>query len=75
MSNKAQCLVEALEAILERAMDHPRFLHDSFEARDYNAMCYVGGDAFDWTMVAITADEALKAYKAQEQQQDVKEMK
>lgn len=53
-------LTEALTLIRAMAMDHPRFDRACFERRDLDALAAVGGDIFDWTMVAIHADDALR---------------
>lgn len=51
---------KALERILRIATDHPMFWHEAFESRDMQSLEEEGGDIFDWTMVAIIADKALK---------------
>lgn len=65
VGNSAKCLVEALELIREKAMEHPCFMYHSFETRDYDAICDEGGDCCDWTFVGIYADDALREYNAQ----------
>lgn len=52
---------EALKSIRKTAMDHPAFMLDEFERRDIDVICKAGGDCCDWTMIAITADDALKS--------------
>uniref|UniRef100_A0A6M3KE01 Uncharacterized protein n=1 Tax=viral metagenome TaxID=1070528 RepID=A0A6M3KE01_9ZZZZ len=58
--NEADKLKNALKKILFRAMDHPSFDGEAFETRDLDALIKEGGDVFDWTMVAITAADALE---------------
>lgn len=53
-------LKNALIEIRKMAMDHPCFDLEAFESRDYDSLSKVGGDIFDWTMVAIKADDALR---------------
>jgi hypothetical protein len=55
-------LVSALEEIRKMAMEHPCFDADCFDRRDIDGLCNQGGDICDWTMVAIHADDALRAY-------------
>lgn len=50
---------EALSEILKMAKEHPAFDEVAFDARDIKALCNVGGDVCDWTMIAIIADDAL----------------
>ncbi len=54
-------LVSALNEIRKMAMEHPCFDADCFERRDIDGLCDQGGDICDWTMVAILADDALRA--------------
>ena len=53
-------LTEALATIRRMAMQHPCFDQDCFERRDIADLCRRGGDICDWTMIAITADNALQ---------------
>jgi len=57
-----QNLINALEAIREKAMEHPMFWDEAFEARDIDGLINEGGDCCDWTMIAIEADDALKGH-------------
>ena len=50
----------ALERILEIAQEHPAFDQELFEKRDMEAICEVGGQVADWTIIAIIAADALK---------------
>lgn len=59
-SHSVRRLVSALEEIRTRAMDHPCFDVDCFQRRDIDALIDQGGDIFDWTIVAILADDALR---------------
>jgi hypothetical protein len=54
-------MVSALEEIRKMAMEHPCFDADCFERRDIDGLCEQGGDICDWTMVAIHADDGLRA--------------
>ena len=63
MEKNVKILIDALSEILERAQDHPCFMHHSFETRDIDAICDEGGDCCDWTMVGIICEDALKEYE------------
>ena len=56
-------IAQNLESIFKRASDHPAFDGELFKNRDYDGMCKVGGDVCDWTLIAIDAEDALRAYK------------
>lgn len=56
-----QLMWNALEDVLDRATEHPCFDRDCFDRRDVDGLCDQGGDICDWTMIAIIADDALKA--------------
>lgn len=53
-------MADALREIRRMAQDHPAYWHEAFMDRNINALAKEGGDICDWTMVAITADDALK---------------
>lgn len=53
-------LAEALKSILDTAKNHPAFDGDAFERHDIDSLVQQGGDVCDWTMIAITAADALK---------------
>lgn len=53
----------ALQEILYRATGHPAFDKELFDSRDMDALTAEGGDVFDWTVIAILADDALKGKK------------
>lgn len=57
-TEKAQ---KSLQAIMSLAKSSLCFEQDLFESRDVDALCKIGGDICMWTMVAIHADDALKA--------------
>jgi hypothetical protein len=50
---------EAFHDILERCQEHPMFNIDLFEARNIDRLCEIGGEECDWTVLAITAANAL----------------
>ena len=50
---------EALQSILESARNHFCFDAEAFEQRDIDGLAIQGGDICDWTMIAITANDAL----------------
>jgi len=52
-------LRDIIENIYERATEHPACDFDLLESQDIRAICDVGGDICDWTMVAIDALAAL----------------
>lgn len=54
---------EALESILKTAMEHPCFDREAFDNRDFDSLEQQGGDICDWTMIAITAADALEEKK------------
>jgi hypothetical protein len=58
---KTEVMAAALEEIRKMAMEHPCFDADCFKRRDIDGLCNQGGDICDWTMVAIHADDALRA--------------
>jgi hypothetical protein len=60
---KEKVLINALESILAVAMDHPAFDHQAFDDHDYESLTESGGDICDWTMLAITASDALQEIK------------
>lgn len=60
MTKKSDKMRDALREILNRAMDHPCFDENAFAERNYGYLQEVGGDICDWTMIAITAADALK---------------
>lgn len=53
-------LKNALLEIRQKAMEHPAFDEEAFEKRDIESLEREGGDIFDWTRIAILADDALK---------------
>lgn len=56
---------EALESILKTARDHPCFDVDAYVERDICYLVQQGGDIYAWTMIAITANDALKPCNAE----------
>ena len=56
-------LRNALIEIRKMAMEHPAFAEEAFRNRDIESLENEGGDIFDWTIVAIIADDALKGRK------------
>lgn len=52
-------LLQALEDIRDRAMDHPLFDEVAFQHCDVESLAKQGGDICDWTMIAILAQDAL----------------
>lgn len=56
-----RAVVSALIEIRKMAMEHSCFDADCFERRDIDGLCDQGGDICDWTMVAIHADDGLRA--------------
>ena len=48
-----------LENIFDIAFDHPCCDKGLFESKDIKALCEIGGDICDWTMIAIEAQKAL----------------
>lgn len=59
-SKQIDQMVEALQSIRQRAMEHPCFEPDLFDERDWDGLIEEGGDGCDWTATAIEADDALK---------------
>ena len=53
-------LLDALDDILARALNHPMFDMELFDAQDLEALYHVGGDTCDWTMIAIIANNAIR---------------
>jgi len=55
-----QKMRDALNSLRIIAMNHPAFNIDLFKAKDLENIQEIGGDAADWTILAIIADEGLK---------------
>ena len=60
-TEKLKILTTALNEILARAKDHPCFDERLFDKRDFVRLATKGGDICDWTLIAIEADDALRA--------------
>jgi hypothetical protein len=58
-NDKLQIAIDTLRNILKTAKDHPCFSGDHFESSDIDGLCEIGGDICDWTVLAITANDAL----------------
>jgi hypothetical protein len=54
---------KALQEILDMAINHPAFDGELFQLQDLQTLADVGGDVYDWTMVAIIAQNALTGRK------------
>ena len=52
-------LKNALQTIFHIVLQHPAFDQDAYETRNIDALAEEGGDVCDWTMIAITAGDAL----------------
>ena len=55
-----------LKGILKRAKDHPTFDEDLFLRRNFEGLAEIGGDVFDWTVMAIEAYNALNPLTAKD---------
>jgi len=60
MNKPTDKLKNALKTILDMAINHPCFDGEAFETRDIDMLVEIGGDVCDWTMIAITAADALE---------------
>ena len=56
-------VIELLESIRSRAMDHSAFDAELFKSRDVEMLADIGGDVFDWTITAIEAHDALNSLR------------
>lgn len=57
-------MAETLMTLEAMALEHPAFNSDACDDGDIDAICRLGGDTADWTLIGLYSDQALKAWRA-----------
>jgi len=61
---REDAMAETLSTLQEMALEHPAFNFDAFEDGDIDAICELGGDTADWTLIGLYSGQALEAWRA-----------
>ena len=56
-------MAETLSTLEAMALEHPAFNSDACEDGDVDAICKLGGDTADWTLIGLYSGQALAERK------------